>query len=245
MPESAPSETRWALVTGGAVRIGAAICRGLATRGFGVLIHCRSSREEAEALARELVEGGGKAAVVQSDLSSGSGCEDLMREVVAVAGHVELLVNNAAVFTKSRLSALDAPALLAEFWPNLFAPILLTRAFAAQTDSGHVVNVTDRRVASIDPACAAYWLTKRALADFTLLSARELAPRIRVNAIAPGAILPPPGEGEAYMDRHAPPGALDHRCTPADIVSALNYLLDSPFVTGQTLFVDSGQHVKG
>ena len=225
-----------ALVTGGAVRIGAAICRALAAEGARVVIHYRSSKEEALALAKEV---GGKA--VQSDLDSEASCE----RVISRAGRLDILVNNAAVFHKDSLKAVTARKLADEFWPNLFAPILLTRAFAARAKKGAVVNLLDRRITSLDGSCVPYVLSKKSLAEFTKVAALELAPRIRVNAVAPGAVLPPPGKGKSYLKDHAGPIPLGRLVKPEEIAAAVVFLVKSESVTGQIVFVDGGQGMLG
>ncbi len=225
-----------ALVTGGAVRIGAAICRALAAEGARVVIHYRRSRKEALALAKEV---GGTA--VQSDLDSESACERL----IARAGKLDILVNNAAVFHKDSLKAITARKLADEFWLNLFAPILLTRAFAQKTKKGAVVNLLDRRVASLDASCVPYILSKKSLAEFTKIAALELAPRITVNAVAPGAVLPPPGKGKAYLKDHAGPIPMGRLVKPEEVADAVVFLLKSDSVTGQIVFVDGGQNLLG
>jgi pteridine reductase len=225
-----------ALVTGGAVRIGAAISRALAAQGARVVIHFRSSKKEALALAKEL---GGKA--VQSDLDSESACERL----IARAGRFDILVNNAAVFHKDSLKTITARKLEDEFWPNLFAPILLMRAFAAQTKRGKIVNLLDRRIASRDASCVPYVLSKKSLAEFTKIAALELAPGITVNGVAPGAVLPPPGKGIKYLHDNAGPVPLKRQVTPREVAEAVVFLLQSDSITGQIVYVDGGQNLFG
>jgi NAD(P)-dependent dehydrogenase (short-subunit alcohol dehydrogenase family) len=232
---------RVALVTGGAVRLGSAICRALAHEGATVVIHYRRSRTEAEALEKEL----GRAFVVQADLTSESACARLIDHALKMAGGLDFLVNSAAVFGKDALRASSMDKVMAEFWPNFFAPMQLIRSFAARQKTGRIVNILDRRVAGNETGCVPYLLSKRALADLTRLAALELAPHIVVNGVAPGPILPPPGHGEDYMKDHAGRIPLDARPTPEDIADAVLYLLKSRGVTGQVLYVDGGQHLLG
>ena len=227
-----------ALVTGGAVRIGRAICEALAAEGARVVIHYRSSRKEALALAKKL---GGVA--VRSNLESEEACARLMDDVYAESGRLDALVNNAAVFHKDSLRAVTAPRLGLEFWPNLFVPILLTRAFAAKTRKGAVINLLDRRITSLDTSCLPYVLSKKALAEFTRIAALELAPGIRVNGIAPGAVLPPPGKGVRYLHDKAGPMPLKKQIAPSDIADAVVFLMKNDTLTGQVMFVDGGQHL--
>ncbi|HMP73349.1 MAG TPA: SDR family NAD(P)-dependent oxidoreductase [Kiritimatiellia bacterium] len=234
-----------ALVTGAAIRIGAAIARTLAARGIHLVLHYRSSQTEAEALAAELAATGIRATPIQGHLDSETGCQDLFTRATQAAGPLDLLVNNASAFNKHPLSAITQSALLGEFWPNLFAPVLLTRHFAAQHRPGVIVNLLDRRVESNDPTCIPYLLSKKGLADFTRASALALAPRIRVYGVAPGPILPPPGESPNYLKERAGRVPLDYYPTPHDIAHAVSSCLDFPGTTGQTIYVDGGQHLLG
>jgi len=223
-----------ALITGGAVRIGAAISRALAAEGACVIIQYRRSKKEALALAKEL---GGKA--VQSDLDSESACEQLITR----AGRLDILVNNAAVFHKDSLKTIAARKLKDEFWPNLFVPVLLTRAFAAKTKRGKIINLLDRRIASLDTSCVPYILSKKSLAEFTKIAALELAPGITVNGVAPGAVLPPPGKGIKYLRDNAGPVPLKRQVTPCEVAEAVVFLLQSDSITGQIVYVDGGQNL--
>jgi NAD(P)-dependent dehydrogenase (short-subunit alcohol dehydrogenase family) len=121
----------------------------------------------------------------------------------------------------------------------------LARAFASRVRKGKIVNLLDRRIASLDAASVPYALTKKALAELTRLAALELAPGITVNGIAPGPVLPPPGKGEKYLRDHAGPVPLKRRITSEDIADAVMFLLKSDSITGQIVFVDGGQHLLG
>jgi len=226
------------LVTGGAVRIGAAICRTLAAEGARVVIQYRSSRREALALAKEL---GGVA--VQSCLESEAACDGLIGDVVKKVGRLDVLVNNAAVFSKDTMRSMTAAKIGQEFWPNLFVPMLLTRAFAARVKKGAIINLLDRRITSLDTECVPYVLAKKSLGDFTKIAALDLAPGIRVNAVAPGAVLPPPGKGQKYLHDKAGPVPLRRQVSPAEVADAVVWLAKAESVTGQIVFVDGGQHL--
>lgn len=232
-----------ALVTGGAVRIGAAIARALAREGARIAVHYRNSAAEAEALCRELRAAGGSAAAVSGKLDELDRCERLIADAADALGPLDILVNNAALFHKDSLDTLDANKLDTEFRVNLFAPLLLMRAFAAQGRPGAIVNLLDRRISGLDPTAVPYVLTKKALAEATRLAARHWAPRLRVNGVAPGPVLPPPGEGGDYIREKAGPIPLGRPCTPEQIAEAVVFLLKADSVTGQILVVDGGQHL--
>ena len=238
-----------ALVTGGAVRIGRAIVEALAERGCTVLVHYSRSRVEAEVLVRAVRARGGTAHALRGNLERPAACAKLIAQAQSRDARLNILINNAAVFHKESLAEMTAASLQREFQINLFAPMLLTQAFAAAVARrhvpGHVVNIVDRRVATHEAGCIPYLLSKKALADFTRSAALELAPAIAVNAIAPGAVLPPPGKGAAAIRELAGRAPLRHRCQPRDVARAVAFLLESEGITGQTIFVDSGQHLQG
>ena len=232
------------MVTGGAVRIGRAICEVLAGAGLNVVVHYRSSAAEALALCADLERRGVKAWALAADLTTEAACTDLVQRAAAAAGRLDILINNAAVFHKDSLRTTTEAGLLAEFWPNLFAPLLLMRALAQQSAGGKIVNLLDRRIVGHDVECVPYVLAKKALAELTQLAARELAPRFTVNGVAPGAVLPPPGQGADYLHDRAGPVPLQKQVTPADVAAAVLALLQNDAVTGQILFVDGGQHLR-
>ncbi|MCE9614088.1 MAG: SDR family oxidoreductase [Lentisphaerae bacterium] len=238
-----------ALVTGGAVRIGRAICTALASRGCGVLIHCSRSLREARLLARDLAAKGARVGIVQSKLDEPDDIERLAQAAFETAPGLNILVNNASIFNKESILQMTPRSLQREFQVNLFAPMLLTQAFARGLRQGNapragkVINLVDRRIAGQEAGCTPYLLSKKALADFTTNAALELAPHITVNAVAPGAILPPPGKGAAAIRDLAGKAPLQHRCRPEDVAQAVVFLLEADGITGQTVFVDSGQHL--
>jgi pteridine reductase len=232
------------LVTGGAVRIGRCICERLAQAGAQVVIHCRHSGREARELAEKLNTAGHTAWVVQEDLDSEAGCESVITQAFALAGGLDGLVNNAAVFHRRSLADTDLTHLLVELRPNLFAPLLLIRAFTRRAKTGRIVNLLDRRIATLETGSLAYQLSKRALADLTRLAALELAPAFTVNGVAPGPILLPPGEKGKLSDK-AGPIPTGRRPTPDDVAEAVLSLLRTDAMTGQILFVDGGQHLLG
>jgi len=234
------------LVTGGAVRLGRTICESLAAEGWDVVIHYRSSVEAAREVARCVEQRGRRAWLVGGDLAEPGACERVIRKAQEASGGLAGLVNSAAVFSKESLWTLDAADCERAWRVNCLAPVLLTQAFARTTERGQVVNLLDRRITSDDPACIPYLLSKKALAAFTRSAALALAPRFRVNGVAPGPILPPPGMGpEALHDRagNVPLGVA--ACTAEAVAEGVLYLLRAEAVTGQILFIDGGQHVLG
>lgn len=236
---------RTALVTGGAVRIGRAICEALADRGCNVVVHYHKSQNEAAELVSVLRTRGVESFAVAGDLTLEQTCQRVIEEARSETGALDILVNNASVFRKDSLLEASEDKVLQEIKTNLLAPLALMRAFAAQTGRGRIVSLLDRRIAGHEAGCIPYLVSKKALAELTLSAALELAPAITVNAVAPGAVLPPPGKGDDYMRDHAGRVPLGIKVTPQDVARAVVFLLENDAITGQVIFVDGGQHLLG
>lgn len=235
-----------ALVTGGALRLGRAIARGLAADGADVVIHYGASSEAAQALADQLRAEGVRAFTVQADLAAADGVDGLVERAVAHAGRLDLLINSASIFPAGSLAELDPGALVENLQVNAWAPLMLARDLASLGRPAQVVNLLDTRIAApTDPEHLAYYLSKRTLADITRLLALELAPGIRVNGVAPGAVLAPADAPPGFLDGLAAGLPLGRAGEVGDIVRAVRFLVHSPFVTGQVIFVDGGQHLQG
>lgn len=246
MNDSTNLKGKTALVTGGATRIGRALCLALAQAGAAVAIHYRNSETEARGLKQDIERLGGWAQTFQAELNNEEACRSLIAEVTAWNGAPYLLVNNASVFTRETLAEVTETSLLQEFWPNLFAPMLLSKYFAEKvTGSGVIIHMLDRRITANDTRFFAYGIAKKALADLTTMSAVALAPRIKVHGIAPGPILPPPGQDEAYLKEKGGKRLLDDTLDPSAIAAAMMALLSLRGATGQIIYIDAGQHLLG
>ncbi|MDQ0316757.1 SDR family oxidoreductase [Amorphus orientalis] len=237
---------RTALVTGGAKRVGRAIAEDLAANGYAVAIHCHSSRDAAEDLAAKLRSKGTTAAVVAGDLTDLDGLADIVEEASSALGPLGVLVNNAALFGDDGFETMSPDAFRTHMAINAAAPAFLTQAFARQVADdagGVVVNITDQRVEKPVPTHFAYGASKAALAAMTETMAQALAPRIRVNAIAPGPTLQ--GERQSEDDfRRQVDGVLLKTGPSLDAFGAtVRYFVDMPSITGQTVFLDGGQHL--
>jgi NAD(P)-dependent dehydrogenase (short-subunit alcohol dehydrogenase family) len=237
-------EGKNALVTGAAKRVGRAISLALAREGANVAVHYSSSEQDATGLMAEIEGLEVRAAAIRADLSDQGELESLVERARDALGKIEILVNNASIFPSDTLETIELASLQQNLEINAWAPLALTRAFAAQTERGHVVNLLDSRVSGFDRTHVAYILSKQMLAVLTRMSALELAPGIAVNGIAPGLILPPAGKGEDYVGRLALTLPLQRRGTPDDVAAAAVYLVTSEFVTGETIYVDGGRHLR-
>jgi NAD(P)-dependent dehydrogenase (short-subunit alcohol dehydrogenase family) len=248
MPEDDPvTGPRAALVTGGAKRIGRAIAIALARDGYVVAVHTRYSRDEAEGVCAEIASMGGRAAALYADLSDHGDVQRLVPQATAALGPLTLLVNNAGEFEPDEIFDLNRDGFDRHFAVNLRAPLFLAQAFSAQAPSGivsSIVNLTDQRVFKLTPRFFSYTLTKSALATATVTLAQALAPRIRVNAVAPGPTLASARQDASTFARQAAGLPLQLGPTPEDVAAAVLYLASAKTVTGETIAVDGGQHLS-
>lgn len=237
---------RVVLITGAARRIGAQIARTLHAAGWSVALHAHQSLDAMQPMAFAIeMERPGSVLTLQADLAQASAAEDMIEQVMAHFGRIDALVNNASNFFPTplgQISAADFDSLMAV---NARAPLLLAQAAATQLrlHNGAIVNLTDFHASAPKREHAAYCTAKAALAMVTQMLALELAPQVRVNAVAPGAILWPE-EGKPEADRNAlllrtPLARLG---TPAEVAEAVRWLLDdATYLTGQTLGLDGGR----
>jgi NAD(P)-dependent dehydrogenase (short-subunit alcohol dehydrogenase family) len=233
-----------ALVTGGALRLGAAIVRLLAAEGWQVVIHCNSSRQAAEALATELRGAGRDAVVIQADLADRAAVDRLAVESARPFGPLTCLVNNASVFQRDELATLSWESWDQHLAPNLAAPLFLMKCFAEalpEDETGNIVNVLDQKVANPNPDFLSYTVSKLALASLMPVLARALAPRIRVNGVAPGLTLISNWQTQETFERAWRDTPLGRGSTPEDVAAGVLFLLSTPSITAQTLIIDGGE----
>ena len=243
MPQPNTDTPRAALITGGGRRIGRVIALALAGAGYALALHANRSRNEAEALAAEIVGQGGRAVVVLADLTDARAVRGLVPAAAAFAP-LTLLVNSAAEFEPDDIATLEAARFERTLAVNLAAPLFLAQAFAAQAPAGaSIVNLLDQRVLKPTPRFLSYTLSKSALHTATTTLAQALAPRIRVNAVAPGPTLPSPRQSDAEFAAQAATLPLARGPRPEDIAAAVLYLAGADSVTGVTIPVDGGQHL--
>lgn len=228
---------RTAIVTGGAKRIGAALCRALAEDGWHLLIHCRESAVEAKALAAEL----GNSAVVSANLAEPEAAATIFAALEGLPP-LRLLVNNASLFSLDSADAFTAAGWNAHMDVNLRAPALLSQEFARRTGPGLIVNLLDAKLANPNPDFYSYTISKMGLAGLTELTARAFAARrIRVCGIAPSVtMVSGPQSRENFAEVHSL-NALERGVDVAEILAALRFLIATPTITGQIITLDAGQ----
>jgi NAD(P)-dependent dehydrogenase (short-subunit alcohol dehydrogenase family) len=241
-----PPLPKAALVTGGARRIGRALSLTLAEAGFAVAIHYHRSRDEAQALAGEIVQSGGKAVALATDLAEEAEVKQLLPRAAAALGPIGVLVNNASIFENDTVMTATRDSWNRHLAVNLRAPFVLMQEFATHLPAeagGLIVNLLDERVWSLTPYFVSYTLTKAGLWTLTRTMALALAPRIRVNGIGPGPTLPSPRQSaEQFLDRcrRMP---LRRGTSPGEIAAALRFILSAPAMTGQMIALDGGEHL--
>lgn len=234
------------LITGAAKRLGAVMAEAMAMAGFDVAIHCHRSIDAAEALARRITAMGRRTFVVQANLADEAETAGVVEKASEALGHLGVLVNNASAFALDRLQTATRPSWDLHLEANLRAPIVLSQAFVRQLpEAGHglIVNMLDQRVRNLTPNFLSYSISKVGLWAATQVLARELAPRVRVNAIGPGPTLAAPGMSEAAFAALCRATPLQRTTAPAEIAAALKFIVDSPSMTGQLITLDSGQQL--
>lgn len=234
-----------AFVTGAARRIGAGIATGLAKSGVHLILHYNESAEEVASLGARLSQDGTKVWTVQGDFRDMGAVEDIWEQALRANGSIDFLVNNASIYLEGRLQGTSIEELYANININALSPFALGRLFAAQDRVGGMVNLLDTMVTDYDRRHFGYHVSKRMLLSLTRMMALEFAPKVRVNAVAPGLVLAPEGEDESYLDRLSSSNPLRCYGEVADIVQAVRFLLRSGFITGQIIYVDGGRHMKG
>ena len=233
-----------ALVTGGGKRIGRAICLTLARAGFDIVVHYRSSKDEAQAVADEVRALGRRAETVGGDLSDEARVARIVPDAVAAIGPLGVLVNNASVFEDDRVGSLERETWDAHMETNLRAPIVLSEAFAAQAADGScIVNLLDQRVLKPDPRFISYALSRNGLWWATRTLAQALAPRIRVNGVGPGPTLASIYQTDDEFAAEAAATLLQRPGSPEAVAEAVRWLVEADLVTGQMIAVDAGQHL--
>ena len=236
----------WALVTGAGRRIGRALAREAAALGFAVAVHVHRSVAAGAAVVAELRERGVPARLLVADLAGPAAPAALIAALAADGAAPRLLVNNAARFDHDRLATVAIDAFDRQIAINLRAPLLLIQALAAALPAGaegQVVNLVDQRLLRPDPNYLSYGLSKAALWALTQNLALELAPRVRVNAVAPGLVLADDGMDAARAARIVERFPLRRGGSVDEIVAAFRYLATAPSVTGTLLCVDGGAHL--
>ncbi len=237
---------RVALVTGAGRRVGRAIAVALGARGMRVALHHHDAGDGAREAAAEIAKSGGEGVPFRADLRDAVAATALVRDVAEHFGALDVLVNSAAVMVRTPIGEVTP-----EQWDDMFALNLRAPFFCAQAAAramgnrgGAIINIADLAGMEAWPAYVPHGISKAGVIQMTKALAKTLAPAIRVNAIAPGAVLLPDNWSDADAARLAASTPLGRIGAPADVVAAVMYLLEADYVTGDVLIVDGGRHVR-
>jgi pteridine reductase len=239
-------EGRAALVTGAGRRLGRAIALALGARGMRVAVHYGRSAEGAAETAREIERAGGSAVCLQADLTDPESPAALVEATVRALGRLDVLINSAAVMVRTPVGDVTPSEWDAMFAVNLRAPFFTSQAAASHLarQRGAIVNLADLAAFEAWPAYVPHGISKAGVVQMTRALARVLAPDIRVNAVAPGTVLLPESWPEDVARRLADTTPLRRLGAPGDVTRAVVFLLESDYITGETLLVDGGRHVR-
>lgn len=237
---------RVALVTGAGRRVGRALAVGLGGQGMHVVVHYNASDRGAKETAGLIADAGGTATTAAADLTNPDAPARLVADVVRDLGALDVLVNSSAVMERTPVGQVTAAQWDAMMALNLRAPFMLAQAAAPHLAAvdGAIVNIADLAAFETWPAYIPHGISKAGIVYMTRALARTLAPHIRVNAIAPGAVLLPDDWREEDAARLRKSTPLCRLGSPADVVQAMLYLLQADYVTGETIIVDGGRHVR-
>lgn len=231
------------MVTGGAKRIGFAISCALADLGYDIALHYHLSQAEAEQAAEIIQKKGKQCVLFPCDLNRIDDVLSLIPSVFKVFPDCRLLVNNASIFERAHFMETDPEFFEKHFNVNFRAPFFLSKLFAAQCSLGQIINLCDAKISKEMTSYFVYSLTKKMLYEFTRMAAKELGPNIRVNAVAPGMILPSTLHNEDDLDRMSRMLPLQKKGDETKVVSAIDFLIQNEYITGECIYVDGGEHL--
>ncbi len=236
-----------ALVTGGGRRIGAGIVKALAADGWFVYIHCHASYDEASEVLQEIKADSGNGMVITQNLSERGAAESLMRKVATGPAPLMALINNASLFEYDTVETITEKSLDEHFAVNVRSPIILSKVFAnslSEDTNGCVINILDNKVYAINPDYLSYTISKVALQGATSALAMALAPKVRVNGIAPGITLESGNQGEASFIKGQTMSPMGQVSTVEDITRSVLFILNSNSINGNVITVDGGQSLQ-
>jgi pteridine reductase len=239
------------LITGGAKRVGATICRELHSHGANLMIHYNTSKQEAKALQAELnLQRPDSVSIIQGDLLNMAIASSLVNETIKHFGQLDILINNASTYQPTEIGNINEENWHDLVGSNLKAPMFLAQAAAPilKKQHGCIINITDMHIEHPKKGYVIYSVAKAGLVTLTKSLAQELSPKVRVNAVAPGPVLWPennPQFDEVYRQRVISQTLLKRVGEPTDIAKAVKFLAaDAPFITGHVLTVDGGRSLN-
>ena len=230
-----------ALITGSARRLGRAMALALADWGYDIALHYHRSEAEIQQLQAEITAKGRRAELWQADLSDLEQACGMIEQVAAQFPHFNLLIHNASLYEAKTFLDVTRADLTRDFNLHLYAPWMMTQDFARVVDRGQVIVMTDAALQRPNLTHASYHVSKSSLWEMMRVAALDLAPKIRVNALAPGSLLPLAGGSREKFEAYSRSLPLQRAGGPNDLIHALKYLLESDYITGECLSIDGGQ----
>ena len=231
-----------ALITGSSVRIGKYVTESLANDSWKIALHYHKSETEAYQLAKKILPLA-DVMLFKADLTQADQAMKLIDEINNQLGPVSLLINNASIYTNDQLRTLTQSLLEQNLSIHLNTPIYLAQAMAKQDIDGNIINIIDSDITKNMKKFFSYSISKKALLDLTKMLAVSLAPHIRVNAIAPGAMLFKEGQNQVLFDQFITDSPLKTQPELLDLYRTIQFLLNTKSITGQCIFLDSGRHL--
>lgn len=232
-----------ALITGGAKRIGRVIALTLADAGYNIALNYNNSKSDAEELKSEIENIGSECEIFKADISNIKECKKLFSNVYTKFPDLNILINNASIFERMKFEDTNEEFLDENFAIHFKAPFFLSQEFAKFVKSGNIINITDSNTRRNSVEFFGYMLSKKSLNELTKMSARILAPKVRVNAIAPGRILASPDMTEEQLKERAELTPLKATATAEDISKTILQILDNTAITGHIFYLDGGEHL--
>ena len=239
-------EARKIIITGGATRIGAAIAKKLSGNKVEIVIHFNKSRTKAIALKKELEKNGTKIHLVKGNLNKEEDIKKIIKSSKKNLKYFDCLINNASMFENDKLENFSSESWNKHLNINLKAPAILTREFAKNVKgkNNNVINIIDQRVFKLTPFFFSYTLSKTGLYTLTKTSAMSLAPKIRVNGIAPGPTIKNKRQSKIHFKKQFLATPLKQQVNVNEIANAVDFFIKTSSITGQVISIDSGQSLN-
>jgi pteridine reductase len=234
-----------ALITGASKKLGRATALTLADNGINTIIHYNKSEDDAAETVTLAKERGVISDKIQYDFKNLEGINDLLNSAKSITGKINFLINSASIYPEDNLKSLSAKSLDSTINLNSLAPFILAREFKSSCSKGVIINFLDARMTDYEPKHISYQLSKQILFNLTKMMSMEFAPDIRVNAVAPGIIIPDNISDEESLMALKEGNPLKRIGTPEEVSSTVLFLLQNEFITGQVIYVDGGRNLRG
>ena len=239
-------EAQKIIITGGATRIGAAIAEKLSNEKSEIVIHFNRSLTKAQSLRKKLQKNGSKVFLIKADLSKEADIKKIIKFSKAKLKYFDCLVNNASLFENDKIENLNSDSWEKHISINLKAPAFLSKEFAKniRTNNNNIINIIDQRVFKLTPFFFSYTISKSGLYTLTKTSAMSLAPRIRVNGIAPGPTIKNQRQSNNHFKKQYSATPLKKQVDVQEICNAVDFFIKNRSITGQVIAIDSGQSLN-